>query len=439
MAGPKRLTLDKVLDHAAETHAKRPALLVVDGPGMNYAELRSRVRAFSSLLAGLGVEHGDRVAILGENMPNWGVAYFGVTTMGAVAVPILPEFHASAVQHILRHSESKVAVVSRKLLPKIEDGQLEGLDTILLMEDFEPANGEAPAQRDPFRDAFKATVKEIEKLKALAKTAFEGKDADPDAPESDTQEVDAAASDDAPATDGEFAASDAPQTRMEVFRKRFQAGMREIERIKEKTLKRAGDHAAPPEHAIAEDDLAAIIYTSGTTGHSKGVMLTHRNIVSNAIDTAALAGLTASDRMVSILPLSHTFECTLGLVLPITAGASVAYLGRPPTPKVLLPALAKVRPTFLLCVPLVVEKIFKNRIQPQFTKNFATRRLYGLGPVRRKMHAVAGRKLVEAFGGELRCLCIGGAPLAPEVERFLRDGDFPFAVGYGKSHYFTFF
>ncbi len=181
------------------------------------------------------------------------------------------------------------------------------------------------------------------------------------------------------------------------------------------------------------DDLAAIIYTSGTTGSSKGVMLTHRNIVSNVIAASPIGGFEAGDCMLSLLPLSHSYECTLGCLTPAAAGAAVYYLDKPPSPTVLMPALAQVRPQQMLTVPLFIEKIFRNKIHPQLTGSAVKRMLYGVGPVRKLLHKVACKKLMQSFGGRLRFFGIGGAALAPDVEQFLRDGGFPYAIGYGLT------
>lgn len=194
--------------------------------------------------------------------------------------------------------------------------------------------------------------------------------------------------------------------------------------------------AAPQPGQIAEpaeDDLAAILYTSGTTGVSKGVMLTHRAIAHNAWAGTQVATLSPGDRMLSVLPLAHTFECTLGMVLPLASGASVYYLEKPPTAKLLLPALAKIRPTHMLTVPLIIEKIFRLRVLPQINDRAVSRFLYRFPPLRRLIHRQAGRRLYKMFGGHLRFFGIGGAPLAPDVERFLRDARFPYAIGYGLT------
>jgi long-chain acyl-CoA synthetase len=137
--------------------------------------------------------------------------------------------------------------------------------------------------------------------------------------------------------------------------------------------------------------------------------------------------------MLSILPLSHTYECTLGLITPLLIGASVYYLDRPPTGPVLLPALAQVKPTVLLVVPLIVEKIYKSKIHPRLARNALLRGMQHVRVIRKKLHRIAGKKLHASFGGELRILPIGGASLAPDVEQFLHDAGFPYTIGYGLT------
>jgi long-chain acyl-CoA synthetase len=353
-------TLRNVLWQNAQIRAERTALASVDGPSMTYAELLQRVQEVSRFLHERGVIAGDRVAILGENMPNWGAAFFAITSMGAVAVPILIDFHPPEIHHILRHAEAKAIFISRRLIPKLEEAEIPSLGTLVLLDDLTlipPAN---------------------------------------------------------------------ERTRLAEILER---GSREVARLKEAALRLTGK----VHETVQGDDLAAIIYTSGTTGHSKGVMLTHGNIVSDALSIPKIVSITHEDRLLSILPLAHTYECTLGLVTPISIGAAVYYLDRPPPPPQHLPALQRVRPTIMLSVPLVIEKIFKNKIHPELTRSALLRRLYGIPFFRKRLHVIAGKKLLKTFGGELRIFTIGGAPLAPDVEEFLREAKFPYAIGYGLT------
>ena len=360
MIALESLTLRSVLKQSTRRFRERIAFSAVDGDSILYGQLAERVEELSRLLHERGIIAGDRVAILSENKPNWGVAYFAVTTMGAVAVPILPDFHPNEVQHILRHSESKALFVSKKLLGALEEKEFTNLTTRILIDDMSLI----PPEESPDR-----------------------------------------------------------------IRQIIDQGSREISRLKEVALRVTGKIAAE----VREDDIASIIYTSGTTGHSKGVMLTHKNLVADTLATSELVDVNEEDRFLSILPLSHSYECTLGMIAPVMLGASVYYLDKPPSAGVLMPAMAKVRPTVMLSVPLVIEKIFKGRIHPKLTGNPVVRGLYRIPLFRRRLHAAAGKKLLASFGGKLRIFTIGGAPLAPEVELFLREAGFPYAIGYGLT------
>lgn len=355
------LTLKHALEQSVELFPERPALSFVDGDPLTYKKFYEMVRDVSLLLQSRGVGPGDKVAIIGENMPHWGVAYFAVTCMGAVAVPVLQEFHVSAVHHILRHSEAQAVFCSKRYFHKVEEFEDDTLHTRFVLDDLSMI-AEEGSLKTTYREAM-----------AQARTWYE-------------------------------------RTREKVMQY-FDRGTSDI----------------------TPDDLAVILYTSGTTGHSKGVMLTHRNIVFDAQSTAEIVNVTEEDTLLSVLPLSHTYECTLGLMLPIIRGASVYYLQKPPTPRTLLPAMQKIRPTYLLLVPLVIEKIYRNRILPKISGNAIGRNIMKFGAGKKKLQQIAGKKLMESFGGNVKCIPIGGAFLAPEVERFLRNAGVPYAIGYGMT------
>jgi len=181
------------------------------------------------------------------------------------------------------------------------------------------------------------------------------------------------------------------------------------------------------------EDLAAIIYTSGTTGRSKGVMLTHHNILSNAKQSRSIHEVTEEDHFLSILPLAHTYECTIGLVVPLLNGATVHYMDGPPAASTLAPLLKQLAPTTMLTVPLIIEKIYRSRIKPALYGSTLSRLLMKAGITRRLLSRAASRRLLKFFGGRLRFFGVGGAPLAPDVEKFLIEGGFPYAIGYGLT------
>lgn len=344
MALLERQTLQCLLDLSHRLYADHPALSYVNGTPMTYAGLYRAVQRVSDYLYAGGIRPGDRVAILSESQPNWAVAYFAITTMGAVVVPILPDFHINEIENILRHSGARVLFISRRLLGELQGHEFPSLKDVIRLEDF--------------------------------RSLTSGASADP----------------------------------------------------------AEGATAVPrPPVVIQEEDTAALVYTSGTTGDSKGVMLTHKNIVFDALATREVVYVSDHERVLSVLPLAHTYECTLGLVIPISAGSVVYYLEKPPTAAVLLPAMAKLRPTMMLTVPLIIEKIFRMRILPELTRNALSRALYRFPPTRRLLHRLAGRKLMKSFGGELHFFGIGGAALAPNVERFLYEARFPYVIGYGLT------
>ena len=194
------------------------------------------------------------------------------------------------------------------------------------------------------------------------------------------------------------------------------------------TVKEQGSKTIPQ-----PKDLAAIIYTSGTTSKPKGVMLTHFNLASNASLCNILFPIREDDVTLSVLPMSHTYECTLGLLLIFSGGGRMTYLEKPPTPSVLLPALRKVRPTIFLIVPLIIEKVYNSQVKSKFTANKFISTLYGVGFIRRILHRIASKKLMKAFGGRIRFLGIGGSKLHIDTETFLYEGGFPYAIGYGLT------
>lgn len=333
-------TLKQLLQRSVSQYAERNALSFVDGSPITYTELNNTIDNVKNMLRGLGVKSGDRVAILSHNMPNWGIAYLAIATMGAVVVPLLPDFSSSEIENILNHSESKVILVSQRLKSKIESIQVNTLNCKVELDNF---------------------------------FTFESKNM--------------------PTPEGQV-----------------------------------------EDNVINASDLLSVVYTSGTTGKSKGVMLTHANLIAQLEMINNIQKVNKTDVFLSILPLPHMYECTIGFLTPINNGASVYYLEKPPTANILLPALKKVRPTYMLSVPMIIEKMYRNNILPTIQKNKITRLLYKMPLTRKIINRKATKKLYDAFGGRLKFFAIGGAKLDATVERFLIEGKtFPYAIGYGLT------
>ncbi len=184
---------------------------------------------------------------------------------------------------------------------------------------------------------------------------------------------------------------------------------------------------------IEEEDIASILYTSGTSGHSKAVMLSHKNLTANAYAASSLADVKPGYVWLSILPMSHTYEFTCGFILPLLCGARIAYAGKTPTPAILQKLCEHEKPWAIFAVPLVLEKIYKKRVQPQIEKSKMLSLVCKTGFGRKLVYKKIGRKLIEFFGGQLGFMGIGGAALNPEVEQFLHEAEFPYLIGYGMT------
>tara|TARA_R110001583_G_scaffold10417_5_gene47876 strand:+ start:278 stop:1921 length:1644 start_codon:yes stop_codon:yes gene_type:complete len=343
MTSYKNLTFPALFAETVAKFGSSNAMALVSQTPITYNELDTKIKALIAFYEKLGIQRGDKVAILSTNMPNWGVAYYATTFIGAVVVPILPDFTEFEIENILKHSEAKTIFVSKALSTKINNIKIDSLQFTISIENFEINNkNEASVKFD---------------LSATVDNSYQ----------------------------------------------------------------------------VQEDDMAAIIYTSGTTGSSKGVMLSHKNICSNATSAKNIHPIDEKDRFLSILPLSHTYENTLGFVIPMIAGSCIYYLGKTPVPSLLISALKEVKPTIMFSVPLIIEKIYKGKILPNINGKAITRYLYKIPFFRKKLNAIAGKKLIQTFGGELTFFGIGGAKLNDQVELFLREAKFPYAIGYGLT------
>lgn len=196
-------------------------------------------------------------------------------------------------------------------------------------------------------------------------------------------------------------------------------------------------HALKPQDIKGNDscdneDLAAIIYTSGTTGFSKGVMLPHRSLLANLIVARENLLFNVGVNVLSFLPLAHAYACSFDLLYPFTRGNHLNFLDRIPAPKLLLAALQDLKPQVVLTVPLLIEKIYKKQLQPTL-ENPKMKVLLKVPLLNKLILKKIHDKLMAAFGGNIRELITGGAPMNAEVESFMKKIKFPFTIGYGMT------
>lgn len=180
------------------------------------------------------------------------------------------------------------------------------------------------------------------------------------------------------------------------------------------------------------DDLAVINYTSGTTSAPKGVMITYGNLSATIIYGMDNMPCSSADRIVSMLPMGHIYGLVYEFLYTICSGVNVFFLGKTPSPSLLMKAMTTVKPYMIVTVPLVMEKIFKSSIKPVVGKWYIKALIHipGIGHILRKKIRT---RLLNAFGGNIRCIIMGGAALNPEVEKWFRLLRLPFTVGYGMT------
>lgn len=181
-----------------------------------------------------------------------------------------------------------------------------------------------------------------------------------------------------------------------------------------------------------KDAMAILNYTSGTTGFSKGVMLTYDNVAGNVMYGVESKLHYEGSRALSFLPLAHAYGCAFDMLVPLATGSFVTIFGKTPTPVLLMKALSQVRPNLVVCVPLILEKIYRKMIVPMITRR-AIRWALAVPFVDSAIYAKIRNRLIDAFGGCFEQVIIGGAPLNSEVEEFLYKIKFPFTVGYGMT------
>jgi len=334
-----------------------PAMTNYKKNSYTYGQVAKNIAGYHILFEKLELKKGDKVALCGPNSAEWGIAFLGVTSYGAVAVPLLNDFLPDSIMSLTDHSEARVLFISNELLSKVDISSMPLLELVVSLEDSQIVFSKQPQ-----------LVEEFKNLEQL-------------------------------------------------FKQRYPDGF-------------GPEHIDYPIDNL--DELALINYTSGTTSAPKGVMLTNRNISSNIQFGQSEIPNGPGDTLVSMLPMAHMYGMAFEFLYQLAGGTQVFFLGKVPSPKVLLNALAEVKPYMLITVPLVVEKIFKSSVFPTVEKPVikAILKVPGLASI---LYKQIRKKLLHAFGGNIRTLIIGGAAINQEVEDLMKLVKLPYTVGYGMT------
>ena len=352
---------DNLISYIAESiknNWEELALTDFDGVSIQYKAVARKVAKLHLLFEGAGIKRGDKIALCGKNSAQWAVAAIAALTYGAVAVPILHDFKADNIHHLVNHSESKLLLTDASTWENLDPDAMTGIHGALLLNDY---------------SLLMSREKKLSEVRNNLNRLF-----------------------------GEH------------YPERFTAADIRYEKP-------------------SPDTVALINYTSGSTGFSKGVMLTYRNLWSNiqfCID--GLTFLKPGDGVVCMLPLAHMYGLMVEMLHPFVKGCHIYFLTRTPSPKVIIEAFARVKPKMIVTVPLIIEKIIKNKVFPLLDKPLMKFMLM-MPFIDSRLLGKIKERLTATFGGNLMQIIVGGAALNKDVEKFLRRIEFPYTVGYGMT------
>jgi len=347
----------KLIETSIQTHWEQPALSNFNGKTFLYKDLAREIEKLHLLFERAGIRKGDKIALVGRNSSHWAICFFGILTYGCVAVPVLHDFKAENVHHIVDHSESKVLFASGYNWNQLDKQAMPGVELVISLDSWSVLYGK---QAELIQVCERLDACFVEKYPAFAP--------------------------------GQISY-----------------------------------------YLEAPDELAILNYTSGTTGFSKGVMIPYRSLWSNTVFAAdKLPFVHSGDPFVSILPMAHMYGLAFEIMNGINKGCHIHFLTRSPNPKSIIEVFDKVRPTLIISVPLIIEKVVINHIFPLLKKP-AVRALYRAPLIRRLFLRIIRNKLNGVFGGKCFEIVIGGAAINKDVESFLRETGFHYTVGYGMT------
>lgn len=340
---------------------------------LTYADVSKRIAKLHILFEQCKLKPNDKVALIGRNNDNWAITYLATITYGAVVVPILQDFNPNDVHHISNHSESKLLFTGDNIWENLEEEKL-------------------------------TTIKAVFSLTNFNCITLLNKEIHPDNPDNEIR-------------DELVKKYLQPDYINSLFHAKYNEGFYR-------------DHVRYIDKPNSE--LVSINYTSGTTGFSKGVMTSGNALAGNITFGLKTKLVAPGYRIVSFLPLAHSYGCAFDFLTPICAGSHVYFIGKIPSPKILLKAFAEVKPSVIFCVPLIIEKIYRKQIQPMLAKP-SMRWVLSIPFLDQTILSQIRKKLVDAFGCEFSEIVVGGAPMNAEVEEFFHKIKFPFTIGYGMT------
>ncbi|MDR2841037.1 MAG: AMP-binding protein [Paludibacter sp.] len=339
---------------------------------ITYGDVAKRVARLHILFEQCRLNNGDRVSLIGRNNANWAITYIATITYGAVIVPILQDFNPNDIHHIINHSESTLLFCSDNIWENIEEDKLSTVKAIFSLNNFQCLNVGNQIPR-------------VEGEEILHEQLVK-----------------------------KYLQPDYVNT---LFHAKYSQGFHR-------------DNVRYIDKSNAE--LVSINYTSGTTGFSKGVMLSGNALAGNITYGLRSKIIQPRFQMISFLPLAHAYGCAFEFLASTCAGCHIHFIGKIPSPKILLKAFAEIRPNAVLAVPLIIEKLYKKQIQPLLARP-SMRWVLSIPFLDAPVLAMIRSKLIDAFGGNFSDIIIGGAPLNAEVEEFFTKIKFPFTVGYGMT------
>ena len=351
-------SVNKLYEKSFRENWDRPALSNYQGVTLHFRDVARRIAKMHIMYEQCGLVRGDKVAICSRNQANWGVAFLSALTYGAVPVPILHEFKAGNIHHLVNHSEAKILFVDDVVWEGLSEGEMPNLQAVVQINTFH---------------LLYARTRRISEVREHLN---------------------------------------------ELFGKKYPMNF---------TPESISYYEDKP------DELALINYTSGTSGFSKGVMIPYRALYSNIFFAKkVLPMLNETSNIVAMLPSAHMYGMMFELLFELVVGTHVHFLTRVPSPKIIMQALAEVKPDVVIAVPLIIEKVYKSKLKPILEKN-GIKFLMKLPVLDHMVMKKICNELVTAFGGRFEEIIIGGAAFNKEVEAFFKKIGFPFTVGYGMT------